>query len=140
MTPVSLMNPQPTISTAPAGALRQLRIIYADDVPELRDVLKLALTRDGHTIECLANGRMAFERVQQRPNDFDLVITDHHMPQMNGLEFVKQLRAIAFPGRILVFSSELSLTVHQAYEKLGVDRILQKPVLPSELRAILRSF
>ena len=60
------------------------------------------------------------------------------MPNMNGLEFVTKLRELAFPGKIMVFSSELSEAVAQEYWKQKVDRILYKPVFPSMLRESLK--
>lgn len=124
-----------TLSTHPAK--KYLRVLYADDLAELRDVMRLTLSREGHGIECVEDGRHALERVLA-DSGFDLVITDHHMPRMNGVELVSQLRAVPFRGRIVVFSSELSPTVADDYRKLGVDRICYKPVMPSALRDIIR--
>ena len=115
---------------------RYLRILYADDLVDLRDVMRLALSREGHGVECVEDGRHALDRVLADPG-FDLVITDHHMPRMNGIELVSQLRAVPFRGKILVFSSELSPMIADDYRKLGVDRILYKPVAPSALRELL---
>src|SRR3954463_16787973 len=115
---------------------RLLRILYADDMPELREVARLSLSRDGHGIECYPDGARALARVTADPT-FDLVMTDHHMPQMNGLEFVKGLRKLAFAGKLMVFSSELSTEIAKEYTKLRVDRILYKPVFPTTLRQTL---
>ena len=115
---------------------RHLRVLYADDLPELRDVVRIALSREGHGIETFPDGQAALNRVTQ-DRSFDLVITDHHMPNLNGLEFVRGLRGIGFGGRIMVFSSELSLEVASEYCRLNVDRILYKPVYPSQLRDVL---
>ena len=124
------------VTTPAATSRRSLRILYADDLRELRDVARISLTRDGHRIECVPDGEAALERVQADPA-LDLVITDHHMPLMNGLELVTALRRIGYHGRILVFSSELSPTVAAEYRKLAVDQIIYKPVFPSALRQIL---
>ena len=122
-----------TIPASVAPAKRFLRILYADDVRELRDVARISFSRDGHGIECVVDGLAGLNRVMADPN-FDLVITDHHMPNMNGLEFVKGLRKLGFPGKVLVFSSELDPKVASEYRQLHVDRILFKPVYPSVLR------
>lgn len=116
---------------------KSLRILYADDMPELREVACASLSRDGHSVECAADGALAVERVTAGPTAFDLLITDHHMPNLNGLELVMQLRVLGFQGKILVFSSELSREIHAAYQRLNVDRILYKPVFPSTLRQVL---
>ncbi len=133
------MNTCTASSTAPDTRSRPLRILYADDVRELREVSRISLSREGHRIECVEDGAAALARLGAG-SDFDLLITDHHMPKLNGLELVKALRAgnARFDGKIIVFSSELSLDVARKYREGGVDRILYKPVFPSHLREILR--
>jgi len=116
---------------------RPIRILYAEDLRDLREVARMALTRDGHTIECVDDGALALARIKAAPHSLDLLITDHHMPNMNGLELVTALRALRFSAKIVVFSSELSPLVGAAYRDLGVDRILPKPIFPSELRQAL---
>src|SRR5215207_10803956 len=98
---------QPSKSSAPVAPVsttgRKLRILYADDLHELRDVARISFSREGHDIECFADGALALARMIANPA-FDLVITDHHMPNMNGLELVLKLRELGFPGKIMVFS------------------------------------
>jgi two-component system, chemotaxis family, chemotaxis protein CheY len=115
---------------------RHVRILYADDMPELREVARISFSRDGHGIECVADGALALQRIIADAG-FDLVITDHHMPNMNGLELVGRLRDIGYPGRIIVFSSELSAEVAAEYVTLQVDRVVYKPVYPSALRQLI---
>ena len=133
--PNSSMTLAPAAAAVPA-ARKTLRILYADDLHELRDVARISFSRDGHGIECFADGALALAQIQS-DSAFDLVITDHHMPNMNGLEFVTNLRQRQFPGKIMVFSSELSEHVAEQYRAQKVDRILYKPVFPSKLRTVL---
>jgi CheY-like chemotaxis protein len=65
-----------------------------------------------------------------------VIITDHHMPGINGLELVTHIRTGTFDGKIIVFSSELSQAVDDAYRRLKVDHILPKPIFPAQLRAV----
>ena len=120
-----------------APLTRTLRIIYADDVRELRHVLEGALGRDGHLVVTVPDGRQALDRITAAPAPFDLLITDHHMPVMNGLELVGRVRTLPFAGKIIVFSSEVSPEVAEAYRRLRVDYILPKPIFPATLRALL---
>jgi CheY-like chemotaxis protein len=129
------------MSLALLGAARSpgrpiLRVLYAEDLPELRDVARISFEREGHEIECCEDGALALARFEANPR-FDLVITDHHMPNMNGLEFVTKLRQRNFLGRLMVFSSELSEGIARQYRLQKVDRILYKPVFPSVLRTTL---
>ncbi len=125
------MNVPTSFETSPH---RTVRILYAEDVRELRDLARAVFTRDGHKIDCAVDGAEALERLELDLNAYDLLITDHHMPRMNGIDLVTEVRRRPFKGRIMVFSSELNPAVAEHYSRLGVDRILFKPVYPSFLK------
>lgn len=115
---------------------RTLRILYADDVAELRELARLSFSRDGHVIECVPDGEEAYHRVAV-DSAFDLVLTDHHMPRMNGLDLVTHLREMHYPGRIVVLTSDLNPKSETEYRRLHVDGILHKPVFPPALRKLV---
>jgi CheY-like chemotaxis protein len=123
----------PAVSHPPR---KPLRVLYADDMLQLRELIVIVLGRDGHAVETVPNGESALEKVAADPNAYDVVITDHHMPGMNGLELVSAIRTRPFAGKIIVFSSELSQSVDAAYRRLKVDHILPKPIFPAQLRAV----
>lgn len=100
-------------------------------------MVQITLSRAGYAVECAADGLLAWKRIEEDPAAFDLVITDHQMPNMNGLELVSRLRSLPFLGKILVFSSGLSDETSEAYRTLKIDQILRKPVFPYELRQAL---
>jgi two-component system chemotaxis response regulator CheY len=125
-------------SASATGDSRPLRVLYADDMKELRDLIAIVLSRDGHQVETVEDGSLAWEKISADPHAYDLLITDHHMPRMNGLDLVQQVRASAFSGKVMVFSSELSPTVHASYRRLAVDHVMLKPVFPHTLRGALR--
>ncbi len=127
--PVSTANSQ-------AHPRKSMRVLYADDMRELRQLLEIVLGRDGHKVDSVHDGKLALEMLKKDLTAYDVVITDHHMPTISGLELVAELRAIKYPGRIIVFSSELSTEVDAAYRRHHVDHILPKPIFPSDLRAI----
>lgn len=117
---------------------RSLRILYADDMRQLRELMSQVLEGEGHYIETVEDGAQAFERLTKPDAAFDLLITDHHMPVMNGLELVRQLRLRPFRGKIIVFSSELSDEVHDKYRQLAVDLVLPKPIFPLTFIRVLQ--
>lgn len=116
---------------------RPLRVLYAEDMKELRELMGIVLDSEAFYLETRENGQLAFARLCLNLADFDLLITDHHMPVMNGLELVQHLRRIGFAGKIIVFTSELSPFVHAGYAALKVDRILPKPIRAATLRLLL---
>lgn len=122
----------PSPETLPA-----LRILYAEDVPELRHLIHEVFARDGHSVECVADGVHALETLAANQYRFDLLITDHHMPRMNGLDLLRNVRRMPFQGKCVVFSSELNPAISAEYQELGIDRMLFKPVYPSFLRQVL---
>ena len=129
-----------TTTTTPDAVVptrKQLRVLYADDMLQLRELIVIVLGRDGHTVDTVPNGEQALEKLFANPAAYDLVITDHHMPGMNGLELVSKIRTKTYQGKIIVFSSELSDTVDTAYRRLKVDHILPKPIFPAQLRAVV---
>jgi two-component system chemotaxis response regulator CheY len=119
-------------------ALQPLRVLYAEDHAPLRELMTLTLHHEGHQIETVADGREALLQLNNPEAAFDLLITDHHMPHVNGLEVVRQCRQLGFRGRIIVFSSEISPLVHDEYRQLAVDLLLPKPIFPATFRRLLR--
>jgi len=65
---------------------------------------------------------------------FDVIITDHRMPRMNGLDLVRRLRVRKFEGKIIVLSAYLTKENIQAYEELKVDMMFAKPFDCEELQ------
>jgi CheY-like chemotaxis protein len=124
-----------SLSLPPFG--RSLRILYAEDMIELQKFVSLVLGRAGHQVETADNGELALERLRLADPAFDLLLTDHQMPRLNGLELVRQARLGLFSGKIAVFASELNPDIREQYVLLGADPILTKPTSPSVLRARL---
>jgi DNA-binding response OmpR family regulator len=115
-----------------------LNILLAEDERSVAFSISFALKADGHTIEIVSDGEEALSELTRKPGAFDLLITDHSMPRMNGVELVKRLRDAAFGGKIVVLSAHLSAENRVAYLALGVDLMIPKPFDVHELRAAIR--
>ena len=127
-------------STPTAAAKKVLRILHVDDMRELREIVRMSLGRDGHIVESFADGASALQKIKENPKGFDLFMSDHHMPKMNGLEVVRELRNMAFGGKIFIFSSEIDEDVNDVYLTLKVDMVLPKPIILPELKQFLAEF
>ncbi len=115
-----------------------LNILLAEDERSVAFSISFALKADGHKIEIVSDGEEALSEVSRKPEAFDVLITDHSMPRMNGVELVKQLRDTAFRGTIIVLSAHLSAENRAAYLALGVNIMIPKPFDVYQLRAIIR--
>ncbi len=107
---------------------KSLRVLCADDHHSVREVLARLLKRAGHTCDVVADGADVLGAIAAATAKFDVIVTDHEMPGVNGLALVKALRAAAFPGRIVVHASPLDARTQAAYVALGVDDIIAKPI------------
>ena len=114
-----------------------LNILLAEDERAVAFSICFALKPDGHRIEMVADGEQALAEATGKPGTFDLLITDHSMPRMNGVELVKRLREMDFRGKILVLSAHRSAENRAVYAELGVDGLLPKPFDLFQLRDLI---
>ena len=112
-----------------------LNILLAEDERAVAFSVAFALKCDGHKVQVVADGEQALASVRVEPDAFNLLITDHSMPGMTGIELVERFREISFRGKIMVLSAHLSAEYRAAYAALGVDAMVSKPFDVHELRA-----
>lgn len=112
----------------------RLRILTVEDEPALTQMLALILGGPSAKITSACDGWMALMKIGAAREPFDVIITDHQMPRMNGLDLVRRLRVRKFGGKIVVLSAYLSEENLRAYEELNVDMMLAKPFDVGELQ------
>jgi diguanylate cyclase (GGDEF)-like protein len=120
-------------------AAYKLRILLVEDDRAIQLLYKALLEKAGHTVTVANNGKAALEIVKVAPPQ--LIISDWIMPEMDGIEFCKELRKNSDWHKIYVFI----VTAQESTEKLveafeaGVDDYLTKPINPRVLAARLRA-
>src|SRR3982751_1126022 len=112
----------------------RLRILTVEDEPAVTHMLALILGGPGAKITNACDGWMALMKIGAAAQPFDVIITDHRMPRMNGLDLVRWLRLRTLAGQIIVLSAYLTKENIQAYEELQVDMMLAKPFDIGELQ------
>lgn len=114
-----------------AGEAAVRRILVVDDDDALREVLTVALTRDGHTVDGACDGTEALALLEQQP--YDLVLSDLRMPRTDGPSLYETLRTRHhFPVR---FATKLPRVIfmtgnaaeHAEFLRGTTDPILEKP-------------
>ena len=111
-----------------------LRILVVEDEKAVAHMIAMVLGGPAAKVVRARNGWEALIKIGATARPFDVVITDHRMPRMTGLELVRQLRAQSFGGKILVLSAHLSDEDIRAYEELSVDMMMSKPFDFDELQ------
>jgi len=111
-----------------------MRILVVEDEKAVAHMIAMVLGGPASKVVRARSGWEALIKIGATAQPFDVVITDHRMPRMTGLELVHQLRAKNFGGKILVLSAHLSDEDIRAYEELRVDMMMSKPFDFDELQ------
>ena len=114
-------------------------VLVVDDEAHIREVVQYALEREGFTVRCAADGHEALR--QAEAGAVDLVVLDILMPELDGLEVCRRLRAKG-PVPIIFLSSRGEEVDRIVGLELGGDDYVTKPFSPRELatrvKAVLR--
>jgi DNA-binding response OmpR family regulator len=111
-----------------------MQILVVEDEKALAHMIAMVLGGPAAKVVKARNGWEALIKIGATARPFDIVITDHRMPRMTGLQLVRQLRAKNFRGKIFVLSAHLSDDDISAYEELNVDMMMSKPFDFDELQ------
>lgn len=114
------------------------KILLVEDEDAFRMILKQMLERDGHTVLPAANGRKALRLCID--GGIDLVVTDIVMPDMEGLETIREIRKQHPALKVIAMSGGGRIGAEDYLRiagKLGADQTLVKPFSRTQLRAAI---
>ncbi len=135
-------EPAPSILAEPVPAADALRILVAEDNPVNQVLIDAVLFRLGHQATLVGNGLEAVQALQTAEEGrFDLVLMDMQMPEVDGLEATRRIRALAGPrARIPVLAMTANAREDDRIACLaaGMDGYLSKPIDFSLLAQALR--
>lgn len=140
-------NPVPEPAVIRSG--RALHVLLAEDEPMSSLLAETILSRQGHRVTSVENGRDALAAVER--GQFDVVLMDVSMPEMDGLEATRRIRAWEEQQTVPSLRMEnrnrlpiIALTAHamkgdeERIKESGVDAYLTKPVVPDRLLALIQ--
>ncbi|RMH32230.1 MAG: response regulator [Nitrospirae bacterium] len=112
------------------------RILIIDDDTLTRGLLRMLFEADGFQCEEAEDGTAALDRLDR--GTFDLVITDHQMPGVTGLELLQRLtlKSPTASPPIIFLTGNLSCTLKEDAYRSGASAVLAKPYNLHELRTI----
>ncbi len=102
------------------------RILYSEDDPDSRELIKFVFTRSGYEVVCAESGPKALDLAQRE--QFDLFLIDNWMPDLTGVELTRHIRAFNQTTPILFYSGAARDADRQAALVAGAQGYLTKPV------------
>ncbi|MBW8815416.1 MAG: response regulator [Caulobacterales bacterium] len=121
--------------------MTDLTILLAEDHPVNQVFMQAVLAQTGCALVTVSNGVQAVEAVRQ--GGIDLVLMDVQMPELDGVEATRQIRALAGPERevpIIALTANAMSGAEETYLGAGMSDYLSKPVQPAVLLAKIAEF
>ena len=115
----------------PTHAQLPQRILVADDDTAIRDTIAISLVRSGYRVDTARDGADAWKALNEA--NYHLLITDHKMPKLTGLELIQKLRSEAMTLPVILISGMMPDEEMIQHPWLRVDATLLKPFVMEEL-------
>jgi CheY-like chemotaxis protein/anti-sigma regulatory factor (Ser/Thr protein kinase) len=112
-------------------SLEGMRVLLAEDENTLRLLTERMLTKKGAVVTACVNGKEALDAFD--PEQFDLVVTDLMMPEMDGHELTRAIRATGATTRIVAVTAAVIGAETEQFMEEGADAVLSKPLRPDAL-------
>jgi CheY-like chemotaxis protein len=134
-------GPQPARVHAQEGRSRPLNILVAEDLPFNQKFILRLLERWGHRVTLVQNGRQALDACQK--NQFDIILMDVQMPQMDGFEAARRIRAMEKEKKgaqvpIVAMTAHAMKGDRERCLEAGMDDYIAKPIVAGKLQTIIR--
>jgi two-component system, sensor histidine kinase len=141
--PAPAPGPIPASASPPASRpkLPHLRVLVAEDNQTNQMVVRAMLSRLGQTVEIVGDGAQAVEAV--RRGEYDIVLMDVQMPEMDGYEATRRIRALEGPMAgipIVALTANAVAGFEELSLKAGMNGHVSKPVTLAALAALLTRF
>lgn len=117
--------------------VRWKRVMVVDDSAEIREFFQIVLSKRGHTVVEAENGREAIERVKREM--YDLIFIDLAMPEIDGVETLKAIRAIDPEPTIVLTTTYPDGELVTKALGMGPFVIMDKPIRVSDVLKVVES-
>jgi len=113
-----------------------MKILFADDELKLHVIMDLWLKRNNHQVTTVRDGKEALEKLRQ--SNFDCLISDVNMPEIDGMELVTQSLLLDDPPRLIILLTS-RCDMEKLRQKFDASRvhIFNKPFSPEKLTQLI---
>ena len=125
---------------AASGSGRGKHVLYLDDEEAIIFLMKRLLERKGYRVSGYTEPRQALAAVRADPGQFDLAVTDYHMPGMSGLEVAQALKEIRPDLPVVMASGYISEELRAKAPAAGVRELIYKPNTVEDLCEAIARF
>jgi signal transduction histidine kinase len=133
--PIDRETRLPEVARPAPPAQKPLRVLVVEDEPLVREVLGVYLSEDSHQIVTAENGKEGLEKF--RDDQFDVVLTDRAMPEMNGDELAVEIKKLKPEQRLILLTGFGDLMTGAGEQPTGVDLVVSKPFTLTALRTAI---
>jgi DNA-binding NtrC family response regulator len=112
-----------------------LKVLLLDDEPIVGKRLKPALTKIGCEVEVFEDSRQALQRINQI--DFDIVITDIRMDEIDGIEILEHVHQKSPRTRVIIITGYAMMSLAKKAMEKGAFDFIAKPFKPDDLRRVV---
>ena len=112
-----------------------LKVMLVDDEEIVCKRLKSALEKYGYIVDVFQNGGAAIERLNE--NQYDIVVTDIRMDDVDGLDVLKAVRRSSPRTKIIMITGYATAEVAREAQAKGAFAFIAKPFRPKDLHALL---
>lgn len=126
------------VQAVPLKDLANISVLVVDDVPLNVSVLKAMLKRLGvKKVSTASNGADALQQLKSHPGEFDLVLTDLWMPELDGIGLIREIRSAEELARLPVYAITADVDAKERCSDCGFDDIIFKPLTINKLTSLL---
>ncbi|MFH0273428.1 ATP-binding protein [Vibrio jasicida] len=135
----SVLQPEQAKEESKGESKSNLRILLAEDNRVNAIVAKGFCEKLGHTVEIAENGLIATKKAQE--NQYDLILMDNHMPEMNGIEATRFIREnLGVRTLLFAYTADVFREAHDNFIEAGADHVLTKPLQRESFTDALKQF
>lgn len=113
-------------------------ILIVDDEPNVLDMLRQLLELMGYSVTPVSSAKQALNLAQQHPEKFNLLITDLTMPEMNGIQLIRDLRKSLPSLPVILCSGYTDVIEKEKDSEIGITAFLTKPISLNDLSTTLK--
>jgi CheY-like chemotaxis protein len=112
-----------------------LRIMAVDNEPAVTTSMRYIFSAPRYDVTGIEDPVEALARLERDSSQYDVIIIDQKMPELNGIELVSAIRQRGIGSKIVVLSAHLSPEIRETYKRMNVQVILDKPFDIDALRS-----